>query len=225
MKTSQLNRGGGGTDPSTSNAAVAVETATTARLQEEGIVDITVLNELHDHPIAQVEAVIRYVAHCRTRDDPRRPGLIVHLLRRGFGLRHRSRQPAASCAPPRTRGHVSSDLPVASGLPAPPADDTPRDPLLPGAAVTPADDGLDPVWQQALTVLQAQLAAESFTTWIQPNRLLLLEGETAVLGTPNVFVRDEIEAHYRPLVEAAVGQVLGRPITVETVIGASLTLS
>jgi hypothetical protein len=41
------------------------------------------------------------VAHCRTRDDPRRPGLIVHLLRRGFGLRRRSRHPVASCAPPQ----------------------------------------------------------------------------------------------------------------------------
>ena len=112
----------------------------------------------------------------------------------------------------------------ASALPAPPADGILGHPLVPGRAVTPADGGLDPVWQQALTVLQAQLAADSFTTWIQPSRLLLLEGETAVLGTPNVFVRDELAAHYRTLVEATVGQVLGRPITLELVIGTARAL-
>jgi chromosomal replication initiation ATPase DnaA len=109
-------------------------------------------------------------------------------------------------------------------LPAPPADDTPRAPLLPGAAVTPADDQLDPVWQEALLLLQAQLAADSFTTWIQPSRLLLLAGETAVLGTPNVFVRDELAMHYGTTVAAAVSRVLGRPITLEVVIGTSLAM-
>ena len=118
--------------------------------------------------------------------------------------------------------HFSGDRPVAPS--ALPADSLPRDPLVPGTAVAPAEDWLDPVWQQALALLQAQLAAESFTTWIQPSRLLLLDGEIAVLGTPNVFVRDEIAAHYRRLVEAAVGQVLGRPITVEVVIGIALGL-
>src|SRR5919199_2597069 len=133
VKTTKLKQGGGGTDTSTLSATVAVETATTVRLQEEGIVDITVLNELHDRPAAQVEAVIRYVAHCRTRDDPRRLGLIVHLLRRGFGLRRRSRHPAASCAPPRASTPTSGELPGAPGLPAPPPDDTLRDPLVPCA--------------------------------------------------------------------------------------------
>ncbi len=203
---------------------IIAKTATTARLQEEGIVDITVLNELHDRPLTHVEAVIRYVAHCRTRDDPRRPGLIVHLLRRGFGLHRRSRHPAASCAPPRASTPASVARPVAPTLPAPPADGIPPDPLMPSAAVTLADDLLDPVWQQALALLQAQLDPAGFATWIAPSRLLVLEGETAVLGTPNVFVRDELAAHYRTLVEATVGQVLGRPITLEVVIGTSLAL-
>jgi hypothetical protein len=225
IKTTQLNsHGGGGTGSPTPSGEVVVETATTARLQEEGIVDITVLNELHDRPIAQVETVIRYVAHCRTRDDPRRPGLIVHLLRRGFGLRRRSRHPAASCAPPQGMAPATAALPVAPALPALPADGIPRDPLVPTDAVVPADELLTPVWQQTLALLQVQLDPAGFETWIAPNRLLVLEGETAVLGTPNVFVRDELAAHYRTLVEATVGQVLGRPITLEVVIGTALEL-
>ncbi|MDQ3732203.1 MAG: helix-turn-helix domain-containing protein, partial [Pseudomonadota bacterium] len=70
-------------------------TATTIRLQDEGVNDPDVLHELQKHPLAEVEQVVRYVARCRTTEDPRRPGLIVHLIRRGFGSRHRRRQHSA----------------------------------------------------------------------------------------------------------------------------------
>ena len=221
IKTSQLSHGGGGTDtPVTPEQGVA-ETATTLRLQAEGIVDITVLNELHACPLAQVDAVIRYVAQCRTRDDPRRPGLIVHLLRRGFALRPHRRRPATSCAA-RARRHAGVDPIATPGAAAAAAGVSAHQ--GPGSATEPRDTTLGPLWQQADAHLAAQLDPEAFETWIAPSRLLAVEGDTAVLGTPNVFVRDMIATHYRPVVEGALRVVFGRPLVLELVIGTSLAV-
>ena len=115
-------------------------------LEAEGVSDRNVLHELRQQPVEQVEQVIRYVARCRTHDDPRRPGLIVHLLRRGFGTRHKQ------C---RRRRHSPS--------------------IRPTAAEARADGSLSgshrqvvPEWEDARTLLSTHLDAQDYITWIAP---------------------------------------------------------
>ena len=95
---------------------------------------------------------------------------------------------------------------------------------MPGRASESIDAVLGPLWQQTGAQLVAHLDAQAFETWIAPSRLLAVEADTAVLGTPNVFVRDMIATHYRTAVEAALRIVFGRPLVLELVIGTSIGL-
>ena len=220
IPTLKLVGGGIGIGTANVEAKVMAETAPTARLKDEGIIDITVLDELHDRPLSQVETVIRYVAHCRTHDDPRRPGLIVHLLRRGFGDHHRSRTAGAACVPScsgRHRAIPSADEELDS--PASPVVVVPADQARPGTLTEPVDAVLSAAWRHTLDQLAAQLDREAYATWIAPNRLLFLEDDTVVVGTPNVFVRDALEQQYLPAIAATLSQSYGRPLTVAVVIG------
>ncbi len=74
------------------------------------------------------------------------------------------------------------------------------------------------LWGRVLTTLECQLDQEAYSTWIGVSRLLLIEGDDAVLGTPNVFVRDVVERDYRTQVEAVLHQVYGRPLMLNVVI-------
>ncbi len=176
-----------------------------AQLEEEGVVDLGVLRELCQCPAAQVEQVVRYVARCRSADDPRRPGLIVHLLRRGFGLGRR--------LSPRPR-QTSADTGNASpGQP-------PQESAVPAPSTPPAP--LMEAWQQVLIQVKREVPRDQFTTWLKPTVLLAIDGDEAVVATPNIFVRQEVEAHYRAVLEAALRQVLDRRLTVLVVIDSTV---
>ena len=167
------------------------------RLEAEGVSDRNVLHELRQQQVEQVEQVIRYVARCRTHDDPRRPGLIVHLLRRGFRAHHK-------CS-----GHhrnLTSAQHTAVGA---------RADVLPSGS----DRQVIPEWEDARTLLAKHLDRQEYITWIAPCEVLLRNGDHVVLGTPNVFVRDEIEGRYWPQLEAALQTVYGQPVTIDVVIG------
>jgi len=77
-------------------------------------------------------------------------------------------------------------------------------------------------WRQVLDQLRQQLDRQAYDTWIAWNQLLLVEDDLAVVGTPNVFVREEVEQHYAAHIEAALSQSYGRPMTLQAVIGTVL---
>ena len=88
FKDQHVNSFGGGGNQTAQTRDERIDgTEASSRLQAEGVADPDVLAELQKCPMREIDCVIRYVARCRERDDPRRPGLIVHLLRRGFGRR------------------------------------------------------------------------------------------------------------------------------------------
>ena len=82
MKSDQLKIGvdGGSSRPEVT-ANDRTETAATERLAQEGIIDPGVLHELRGRSLEDVEAAVHHAARCRSMGDPRRPGLIVYLLR------------------------------------------------------------------------------------------------------------------------------------------------
>lgn len=200
--TQTLNPAGGGLQVPAATNDLVPTTETTRRLQGEGVCAPQVLEELHVRPLDQVEAAIRYVARCRSRDDPRRPGLIVYLLRRGFGLGRRA----------RSKGKQQLTPP-------------PPDPMT-GAPVPGTSDGanheLQRQWQATLDLLATQIDPEAYATWMAHNRLLLVERDQAVISTPNVFVRDEVIQRYGRELETALSQVYGRSLSIELVIGTAL---
>ncbi len=71
---------------------------------------------------------------------------------------------------------------------------------------------LSDLWQQVQTRLQGYVPCNEFETWIKPSSLIELTDREAVVGTPNVFVRQELEQHYRDLLATTLQTALGRPV-------------
>ncbi|HZB95454.1 MAG TPA: DnaA N-terminal domain-containing protein [Herpetosiphonaceae bacterium] len=74
------------------------------------------------------------------------------------------------------------------------------------------------IWRTVLGRLGHEVAPDEFRTWLTAlNMVDIIEG-TAIIGTPNVFVRDEVTAKYREQLAAALEAELGRVVAVEIVI-------
>ena len=92
-------------------------------------------------------------------------------------------------------------------------------PLIVGAPDEPVHPELADVWHRALNHLSPALPKDAYETWIKPTTLVVLEDGLAVVGTPNIFVRQEVEQCYKAHLEAALSQVCDRPIVLQAVIG------
>ncbi len=82
------------------------------------------------------------------------------------------------------------------------------------------DAGLESaeLWVAVLHQLAEQLPWSEFETWLSEAALLELEHGHAVVGAPNVFVREQIEHTYKAAVAAALCAACGRTVEVEVVI-------
>ena len=93
-------------------------------------------------------------------------------------------------------------------------------PGVPEATTPPAP--LMEAWHQVLYQLEREVPHAEFTTWLKPTVLLAVDGDEAVVATPNIFVRQEVEAHYQAQLEAALQRVFRRPLAVLLVIESTL---
>ncbi len=211
VKNQNPKIGGDGTSTRDIRSEIDGQTPAISQLQAEGVVDTGVLRELRHHQANEVERVVRYVTRCRTQDDPRRPGLIVHLLRRGFGSRRRDRAAGAGNAIRDVSDEKRRSRRPAGGKS---LADRPLEHL---PSFTP-DPALQQTWQQVLAPLATELVEAAYQTWLVSSRLLLLDGGHAVVATPNVFVRDTVIQEYRVPIELQLQAVIGQPIMVEVVI-------
>ena len=94
----------------------------------------------------------------------------------------------------------------------------PSPPVVSGADPTsPGGGEEDPRWTGVKAALQATLPAADYATWIAPLLLVHAEDAVAVIATPNVFVRMEVEGRYAMVLQEAVEQLWGRAVHVEVV--------
>ncbi len=77
------------------------------------------------------------------------------------------------------------------------------------------------VWQAVLVKIQEQVPRSEFDTWIKPCVLLDVEAQVAIVGTPNIFVRQEIEGRYLSILRAALDGVVGYMVETQVVIGST----
>ncbi len=78
------------------------------------------------------------------------------------------------------------------------------------------------IWQAAIGELQFQVSRSEFDTWLRQTTLVEIEDHIAVIGTPNIFVRQELEGRYLPLIAQALQTVVGHALQVQVVIGSHL---
>jgi hypothetical protein len=245
IKSHHVKTGGCG-DPEADQTKNPVDESGEAsrRLQAEGVADDAVIQELLGYPSSEVERVIHYVARCRSKDDPRRPGLIVHLVRHNFGKYcHSSRDGRQGTMPLNQTGggtrqpsrtaddshRYVSDAFCCHGISGPcpycnasmvimlPTSDSGSLPNQDAISQAPCND-VEVTWKAILARLAETMTAADVSTWLKQTCLLDITSERAVVGTSNVFVRDHVQEVYSAPLSAALAAELGHPIQVEIVI-------
>ena len=78
------------------------------------------------------------------------------------------------------------------------------------------------VWPAVLEAIQKDVGEQRFSLWFRNVRPVRLEGDTAVLGVPNLFVQEWLETHFLDILRRCLTERLGRPATVKFVIDAAL---
>jgi hypothetical protein len=187
-------RCGGGTDQSShGKAPVEGSPVALALLEAEAVCDPVAMAALQQKPLAELRAVSHYLD--QQTNIQCRPGLFVWLARHDFGA-----QLLAGRHQPVDRG-------CPRAVPPPPVVEPPSNPAL------------TTVWQAVQQQLGRVLPPEDLATWVAPTTLQAIEGQDIVLGTPNVFVRQELEGRFQAPLVAALEAVLGHTVVVHLIIG------
>jgi predicted transcriptional regulator len=228
--TDHLNLGSGGKHYAPGSCSTAPDVIRI--LEQEGVHEFYLAPVLRQRPVAELTAISRYLDTQHNVRD--RAKLFAALACRDFGaqlLAGRKQQ-----APQRRVKHpipARSDdhLKYVSGSLAPyiQGGGAPHAESVPAASDTPTLSALahpDPsgtaeahVWQQIRDQLRHALPASEFMTWFDQAVLLDLDARRAVIGTPNIFVREHVEEHYQDCLGAAFQALYGPGVRVQVVIG------
>ena len=71
------------------------------------------------------------------------------------------------------------------------------------------------VWDQVLEDLRAKLDEESFSTWIEPVRLMRQDDSCIVLGVPSLFYRNWLANNLEEVIGDSLGSLLHRDVKIE----------
>ena len=199
-------RGGADEQQRENGPHAVIDDAVIRLLAAEGVADPEAIAQLQDKPREELHALSGYLD--KQTNVRCRPGLFVWLARQDFG--------ATLLA---GRNHGKDQRTRHSGQPLPVATDDPRTYLVPAQQPDPVPLRLAEVWQRVLDHLRPALPPSDYETWIEPCTLLALDDGLAVVATPHIFVRQEIEQSYKAQIEDALSCACSRPIVLQAVIG------
>jgi chromosomal replication initiator protein len=77
---------------------------------------------------------------------------------------------------------------------------------------------LTQIWQSALGDLQMQTVRTDYETWLKRTALVSVDGGLAVVGTPNIFVKETLENRFIGPIRRTLGNILGYPVQVRVVL-------
>lgn len=190
-------------------AAGASKSPVMGRLIEAGVADPGVLQELDRTPLAEIDAICRYVAAQPNCYNP--PGLIVALARSGSGavLLRKSGTAAARRRSTRRRTTLrQSEMSAAA-----PGNEH----GTPEAQIHPAGEWSE-LWSAVQTHLAERVPASEFAAWLQETHLVAYREGRAIVGVPNVFARDKLGITYGSAIAEALRTATGTSPTLEVVI-------
>lgn len=114
-----------------------------------------------------------------------------------------------------------------------PDDGACESPLLqpPPAQSTPTSDvaavgfvGLEEAWRSIQSALRRRIRREQFETWFRRADLRRAGPDVVQIAVQNAFAADWLRTNYRPALEQAVQDALGRAMPVELIVDAELTV-
>lgn len=173
LKTRHLTVGAAGVLP----PAAVTDPLTRQVLTHEGVADFILAPQLAQQAAGELQAVSQYLdTQASVRDRPR---LFAWLATHGFGRQLLAGRSTRAPASART-GRPQRTPPAAVPSLPPPV------PLLSAQTA---------IWTAVRTQIQTDRHTTELAGWLTDTVLLELTDDTAVIGTPNVFVRDAVAAH------------------------------
>jgi chromosomal replication initiator protein len=82
----------------------------------------------------------------------------------------------------------------------------------------------DSVWQAVLGEIELSVSRANFATWFMNTRLLRYKDDVLVIGVPNVFIKQQLEKKYSPLILELLDKNGLKPKTIEYKIHSSITM-
>lgn len=235
VKSQNKNPGGGGEETS----GESKRTAAAELLAESGVSSPAVLDELQHAPLAEVQACLSFARKQRNVLDPAAFG--VALLRLGQGAKLVERgarqgtparteqrsQPIARPGDPAGYGHFHCEHGRVRGAGCPECLQPAIPPSVRAAPEQPLEEhpGIFKgacaeahIWATTLAGLRQTLGSAVADTWLGAACLLLVGAERVVVGTPNVFVREQLTGPYAAPLAQALAEALSRAVAVEVVV-------
>jgi chromosomal replication initiator protein len=82
----------------------------------------------------------------------------------------------------------------------------------------------DSVWQAVLGEIELTVSRANFATWFMNTRLLRFKDDVLVIGVPNVFIKQQLEKKYNPLILELLEKNGVKPKSVEYKINSSISM-
>ena len=182
------------------------DNAVHALLVFEDVQDPVAVSELQGKPLVELQAISRYLD--TQTNVVSRPALFVWLARHNFGTTL-----LAGHKPRAARRGKARRTPSTLAV-----NDAHRY-LVPAQHTEPGSPELTAVWQGVLDQFSRTLSRSDYETWIAPSTLVALDDGVAVVVTPNIFVKQEVEQRYRGVLEEYLSSACGQPTVLQAVIG------
>ncbi|HSH77948.1 MAG TPA: DnaA N-terminal domain-containing protein [Herpetosiphonaceae bacterium] len=163
-------------------------------LKDEDVHDPDAITDLRNKPAVELQALSKYLD--KQTNIRCRPGLFVWLARQDFGAKLLAGRQRREARRLHRQGVAERAELVAN----------------------PSRQELVELWQRVLDQVSRELPQNDFATWLQPTHLLELDENDAFLGTPNIFVREQIEACFLDMLTEKLRGATDRPVQVHVVI-------
>ena len=112
--------------------------------------------------------------------------------------------------------------PLSNAPPTEPGDPERQEPPSTTVVRAPSSDAPDPesnqLWQQALAELELQMTRSTFSTWLQPTRLLAWDEGRITIGAPNTYIKEWLENRLIAPIRRTLSGIANCPLTVEFVV-------
>jgi len=77
---------------------------------------------------------------------------------------------------------------------------------------------LETIWKKSTDIIRKKISQQNYETWIQPLRLVALEGDNVKVSVPNRFFKDWLADNYLPVIKDSMSAVTGVQVKIGFVV-------
>ncbi len=77
---------------------------------------------------------------------------------------------------------------------------------------------METIWKKSIDIIRKKISQQNYETWIQPLRLVALEGDNVKVSVPNRFFKDWLADNYLPVIKDSMSAVTGVQVKIGFVV-------